>query len=88
MRPEVLLFDEPTSALDPRRSAELRATLRGFVGQGHTMVVVSHSIGFLAGLADELLYMEAGEAVEFGPADALMNSPGDPRTRAFLAQAR
>ena len=88
MRPDVLLFDEPTSALDPRRSTELRATLRGFVGQGHTMVVVSHSIGFLAGLADDLLYMEAGEAVEFGPAERLMYEPRDPRTQTFLAQAR
>jgi ABC-type polar amino acid transport system ATPase subunit len=88
MRPDVLLFDEPTSALDPRRSTELRATLRGFVGRGHTMVIVSHSIGFLDGLADELLYMEAGEAVEFGPAEQILNSPRNPRTQSFIAQAR
>jgi ABC-type polar amino acid transport system ATPase subunit len=88
MRPDVLLFDEPTSALDPRRSTELRATLRGFVEQGHTMVIVSHSISFLANLADDLLYMEAGEAVEFGPTPQLMNAPRDPRTQTFLVQAR
>ena len=88
MKPDVLLFDEPTSALDPRRAAELRATLRGFVEQGHTMVVVTHSINFLEGLADDLLYMEAGEIVEQGPADRLLRDPQHPRTRDFLAQAR
>jgi ABC-type polar amino acid transport system ATPase subunit len=88
MRPDVLLFDEPTSALDPRRIAELRATLRGFVEQGHTMVVVTHSIGFLEGLADQLLYMEAGEIVEQGPAEQVLRDPQHPRTRDFLAQAR
>src|SRR5207249_1138 len=57
MHPALLMFDEPTSALDPKRSAGLRALLRGFVERGHTMVIVSHSIGFLDGLADRLLYM-------------------------------
>jgi polar amino acid transport system ATP-binding protein len=66
MHPAILMFDEPTSALDPRRSAGLRSLLRGFVSRGHTMVVVSHSIGFLDGLADDLLYMEGGEVVESG----------------------
>jgi ABC-type polar amino acid transport system ATPase subunit len=49
MHPELLMFDEPTSALDPKRSAGLRALLRGFVERGHTMVIVSHSIGFPGG---------------------------------------
>ncbi|HYP53086.1 MAG TPA: amino acid ABC transporter ATP-binding protein [Pyrinomonadaceae bacterium] len=88
MRPDVLLFDEPTSALDPRRSAELRSTLRGFVGNGHTMVVVTHSINFLEGLADHLLYMEGGEIIEQGPAEQVLRDPQHPRTRDFLAQAR
>ncbi|HEX8853655.1 MAG TPA: ATP-binding cassette domain-containing protein, partial [Pyrinomonadaceae bacterium] len=60
MRPGVVLFDEPTSALDPRRVVETRSLLRRFVERGHTMVIVSHSIDFLEGLADFLLYIEAG----------------------------
>src|SRR5437660_3910511 len=71
MHPALLMLDEPTSALDPRRSAGLRSLLRGFTGRGHTMVIVSHSIHFLEGLADQLLYMEAGEVVESGPTDQL-----------------
>jgi ABC-type polar amino acid transport system ATPase subunit len=88
MHPEILMFDEPTSALDPKRTASLRTLLRGFVDKGHTMVVVSHSIGFLEGLADQLLYMEGGEVVEFGDADQLLNSPRDPRTKDFVEQAK
>ena len=88
MHPEILMFDEPTSALDPKRSAGLRSLLRGFVERGHTMVIVSHSIGFLEGLADQLLYMEGGEVVESGAADQILNSPSDPRTKDFIEQAK
>lgn len=88
MHPEILMFDEPTSALDPKRTASLRTLLRGFVEKGHTMVIVSHSIGFLEGLADQVLYMEGGEVVESGVADQIFNSPRDPRTQDFISQAR
>ena len=88
MRPEVLLFDEPTSALDPRRSDELAAVLRGFAGgQGQTLVIVSHSIRFLEGAADLLLYMESGEAVEFGETRQVLDAPRDPRTSDFVRHA-
>ncbi|MGB8507411.1 MAG: ATP-binding cassette domain-containing protein [Pyrinomonadaceae bacterium] len=88
MRPKVLLFDEPTSALDPRRSSELRQTLSGFARQGHTLMIVSHSIQFLEGLADHLLYMEGGEIVEYGKAEVMLREPQDPRTLDFLRQAQ
>lgn len=88
MHPELLLFDEPTSALDPRRAGSLRSLLLGFVERGHTMLVVSHSISFLVGLADQLLYMEGGEVVEYGKAEEVLNSPRDPRTKDFLQQAK
>src|SRR6266478_4026022 len=88
MHPALLMFDEPTSALDPKRSAGLRSLLRGFVERGHTMVVVSHSIGFLEGLADNLLYLESGEVVEYGEPETILNSPSDPRTKDFVEQAK
>jgi ABC-type polar amino acid transport system ATPase subunit len=87
MRPDVLLFDEPTSALDPRRSASVRALLRRFVAQGHTMIIVSHAIRFLEDLADQLLYMESGEVIEYDRATELLQDPKDSRTRDFLRQA-
>ena len=88
MRPQVLLFDEPTSALDPRRVADMRTLLRQFVGSGHTMVIVSHSISFLEGLADDLLYVEGGEVVEYADTATLLGTPRDPRTVDFLRQAQ
>jgi len=88
MKPMLMLFDEPTSALDPKRSAGLRSLLRGFVTRGQTMVIVSHSIGFLVGLADNLLYIEGGEVIEYGEADQVLNSPADPRTKDFLQQEK
>ena len=87
MHPALLLLDEPTSALDPRRINSLRTLLRTFVDRGHTMIVISHSMGFLSGVADNVLFMEGGEVVEFGPTDQVMKSPSDARTKDFLLSA-
>jgi ABC-type polar amino acid transport system ATPase subunit len=87
MHPALLLLDEPTSALDPRRIQSLRTLLRTFVDRGHTMIIISHSMGFLGGVSDQILYMEGGVAVEYGPTDDVLNSPKDERTRDFLKQA-
>ena len=87
MHPALLLLDEPTSALDPRRINSLRALLRKFVDRGHTMIIISHSMGFLGGVADSILFMEGGYAVEHGPTEEVLKSPKDARTRDFLTQA-
>lgn len=87
MHPALLLLDEPTSALDPRRIHSLRTLLRTFVDRGHTMIIISHSMGFLAGVSDDILYMEGGVAVEYGPTDEILNSPKDARTKDFLLSA-
>jgi len=87
MHPALLLLDEPTSALDPRRINSLRALLRTFVDRGHTMIIISHSMGFLSGVADNVLFMDDGLVVEHGPTDEVMNSPKDARTKDFLTQA-
>ena len=87
MHPALLLLDEPTSALDPRRINSLRALLRAFVDRGHTMIIISHSLGFLGGVADNVLFMEGGLVVEHGATDQVLNSPKDPRTKDFLEQA-
>jgi polar amino acid transport system ATP-binding protein len=87
MHPALLLLDEPTSALDPRRMNSLRSLLRTFVEGGQTMIIISHSMGFLAGVADNVLFMEGGVAVEFGPTEEVMHSPKDARTKDFLLTA-
>jgi len=85
MHPALLLLDEPTSALDPRRINSLRALLRTFVDRGHTMIIISHSLGFLSGVADNILFMEDGYGVEFGPTEEVLKSPQDARTKDFLS---
>ncbi len=87
MHPALLLLDEPTSALDPRRINSLRALLRTFVDRGHTMIIISHSMGFLSGVADNILFMDGGYAVEFGPTEEVLKSPQDARTKDFLDHA-
>lgn len=87
MHPALLLLDEPTSALDPRRINSLRALLRTFVDRGHTMIIISHSMGFLSGVSDHILFMDGGLVVEHGPTREVMNSPKDERTKDFLNQA-
>ena len=87
MHPALLLLDEPTSALDPRRIHSLRTLLRTFVDRGHTMIIISHSMNFLSGAADHILFMENGYVVEHGPTDQILSSPKDPRTKDFLEQA-
>src|SRR5690242_16473465 len=87
MHPALLLLDEPTSALDPRRINSLRGLLRTFVDRGHTMIVISHSMGFLAGVADNILFMEGGVVVEQGLTEQILKSPTDPRTKDFLLTA-
>ena len=87
MHPALLLLDEPTSALDPRRINSLRALLRTFVDRGHTMIIISHSMGFVGGVADNVLFMEGGVAVEYGPTEEVLKSPKDSRTKDFLSSA-
>jgi polar amino acid transport system ATP-binding protein len=87
MQPALVLFDEPTSALDPKRIQSLRSLLRSFVDRGHTMIIISHSIGFLGAVSDNLLFMEGGLVVEHGPTSQVMKEPRDDRTKDFLVQA-
>jgi ABC-type polar amino acid transport system ATPase subunit len=87
MHPALLLLDEPTSALDPRRVNSLRALLRTFIDRGHTMIIISHSMKFLSGVADNILFLEEGVVVEHGPVAQVLESPTDPRTKSFLEQA-
>jgi polar amino acid transport system ATP-binding protein len=84
IKPELILFDEPTSALDPELVGEVLAAMRTLAGQGLTMIVVTHEIGFAKEAADRVVFMDGGVIVEQGvPADILTN-PRHPRTQSFL----
>ncbi|RGE20760.1 amino acid ABC transporter ATP-binding protein [Leucobacter sp. wl10] len=85
MNPKVMLFDEPTSALDPEMVHEVLAVIRDLAGEGRTMVIVTHEMGFAREVADRVVFMDRGRVVEEGPFDRLMSEPVHERTRAFLA---
>jgi polar amino acid transport system ATP-binding protein len=86
IKPELILFDEPTSALDPELVGEVLATMRDLAGQGLTMIVVTHEIGFARDAADRVVFMDGGAVVESGPPGEVLVAPKHPRTRAFLAR--
>ena len=83
MHPEVLLFDEPTSALDPEMVGEVQMLMKDLAGEGMTMLVVTHEIGFAAEVADRMVFMDNGAIVESGAPEVLMNS-GNQRIRDFF----
>ncbi|MFP3467540.1 amino acid ABC transporter ATP-binding protein [Leifsonia sp. SIMBA_070] len=86
LRPDILLFDEPTSALDPELVGEVLAVIRSLAGDGVTLVVVTHEIGFAREVADQVVFLDEGVIVEQGaPADVL-DRPREPRTREFLSR--
>lgn len=84
MEPEVMLFDEITSALDPELVGEVLDVLRQLRGQGMTMVLATHEMGFARELADKVCFLDSGRILEEGPPERLFSAPREARTRAFL----
>jgi ABC-type polar amino acid transport system ATPase subunit len=85
MEPRVVLLDEITSALDPVLTVEVLKTVEILARAGMTMVIVTHEMAFARRISDRVVFLQAGEIVEEGPAEAMFSSPKDPRTRAFLS---
>ncbi len=84
--PALLIADEPTTALDVSVQAELLALLRQLIQKRRmSLVIVTHDMGVIASLADELLVMRSGRAVERGPVDRVLSAPEHDYTRALLA---
>jgi polar amino acid transport system ATP-binding protein len=86
MQPEIMLFDEITSALDPELVGEVLDVLRQLRGEGMTMLLATHEMGFARELADEVCFLDAGRILEKGPPDQVLGAPTHPRTQAFLAR--
>ena len=84
MRPEIMLFDEITSALDPELVGEVLDVLRQLRGEGMTMVLATHEMGFARELADKVCFLDGGRILEEGPPDRVFSDPREERTRAFL----
>ena len=86
MEPEVLLFDEPTSALDPEMVGEVLDVMRELAGEGMTMIVVTHEMGFAREVADRVIFMADGSIVEAGAPQQIFDEPKEERTRNFLSK--
>ncbi|MGI6852431.1 amino acid ABC transporter ATP-binding protein [Mesorhizobium sp. 1B3] len=84
MEPRLMLFDEPTSALDPELVGEVLGVMKTLAGEGMTMIVVTHEMGFAAHVADQVAFMEKGELVGMDVPGRILQQPEDPRIQAFL----
>jgi ABC-type histidine transport system ATPase subunit len=88
MKPKVLLFDEVTSALDPELKGEVLTVMRDLAAEGMTMVSVSHEMGFIRNVADEVVFMEHGVIAEKGKPEDVLGNPQTPGLQTFLKNVR
>ena len=86
MNPDVILFDEPTSALDPEMVGEVLDLMKALAGEGMTMVIVTHEMGFAREVANRVLFMDDGRILESAPPDEFFANPKHERTREFLSK--
>jgi len=86
MNPKIMLFDEPTSALDPEMIKEVLDVMLALAGEGMTMVVVSHEMGFVRAAADRVILMDEGQIIEEATPEKLFTSPTHERTKLFLSK--
>jgi glutamate/aspartate transport system ATP-binding protein len=86
MDPIAMLFDEPTSALDPEMINEVLDVIVGLAGEGMTMIVVTHEMGFARRVADRVVFMDGGSILEDCPTEAFFASPTTERARQFLSK--
>lgn len=84
--PVLLLADEPTTALDVTVQQEVIRLMSYLQEQHNTaMVFITHDLSLAATIADKILVMYKGEAIEYGAAKDVLNNPQQPYTKALLA---
>ena len=83
--PDVIIADEPTTALDVTIQAQILDVLA--VAQretGAAVILITHDLGVVAGMADDVMVMYAGKAIERGSIDTLFEAPAQPYTMGLL----
>lgn len=84
--PGLLVADEPTTALDVTIQAEILDLMRGLRTRlNSAILLITHDMGVVADMADEILVMKDGLTVEHGSSDQIFNRPSHPYTRELLA---
>ncbi|PAQ06443.1 ABC transporter ATP-binding protein [Mesorhizobium temperatum] len=83
--PRLLIADEPTTALDVTVQAQIMALLAELKREtGMSMIFITHDIGLVAGIADKIMVMQGGEAVEQGELNQILDHPQHPYTQHLL----
>jgi peptide/nickel transport system ATP-binding protein len=83
--PRVLIADEPTTALDVTTQAQILDLLRHLQArEGMAIILITHNLGVVAEMCDEVVVMYLGRVVERGPVDAIFHAPQHPYTQALL----
>ncbi len=86
MRPKLMLFDEVTSALDPELVGEVLEVMTRLAGDGMTMMVVTHEMGFAREVGTRMLFLDGGEIAEEGEPKEMFYRPQSERLRQFLGK--
>jgi oligopeptide transport system ATP-binding protein len=85
-RPKLLIADEPTTALDVTIQAQILDILRNLQKElGMALMLITHDLGVVAGMADRVAVMYGGRVVEDGPTDAVFETPRMPYTMGLLS---
>jgi len=84
--PKAMLFDEPTSALDPEMISEVLDVMIELAGEGMTMAVVTHEMGFARRVADRIIFMDGGTIVEDASREEFFTAAKSARAREFLSK--
>jgi peptide/nickel transport system ATP-binding protein len=84
--PELLIADEPTTALDVTVQAQILDLIWDLQAEfGSAVIIITHDLGVVAELADDILVMYAGKAAEYGSAEDIFDRPGHPYTWGLLS---
>jgi len=84
--PAVLIADEPTTALDVTIQAQILELMRELQRRNRmAIILITHDLGVVAEMADEVAVMYAGKVIEHGSADQIFDSPRHPYTQGLLA---
>ena len=84
MGPRVMLLDEITSALDPELVSEVLNIVRELAGEGMTMLLATHEMGFAREVSSKVCFLYEGVVHEQGPPEQIFADPTQERTKAFL----
>ena len=84
-RPELLIADEPTTALDVTIQAQILYLLKDLQEKlGMAMLLITHDLGVVANMADEVVVIYRGEIMEAGPVEDIFRDPQHPYLKALL----